>query len=128
LLMAVLCMAAAPQPAGSDPASASGGGSTVRCARPDVVVSLGTGDAGVGHRSVVLVFTNRASTPCRMGGYSGVAGLDAGGAQVAQAQRTLNRYLGGVAAGTPPRVTLTPGSSRGWRIPSGMPRLAVVRP
>src|SRR5205814_2476209 len=71
------------------------GDATVRCARPDVVVSLGTGGAGAGHRSGVLVFTNHGSRPCQLVGSPGVAAVDAGGAQVAQARRTLNGYLGG---------------------------------
>jgi hypothetical protein len=74
-----------------------------------VVVSLGTGDAGMGHRSVVLVFTNKGSRPCRMAGYPGVAALNGGGSQVAQAQRTLSGYLGGVASGSAPRVMLAAG-------------------
>src|SRR5205814_6518113 len=81
------------------------------CRRAGIVVSAGGQDSGSGHRSVVLVFTNAGSQPCRLTGYPGVAGLDTGGSQVAQAQRTPKGYLGGLASGRPPVVTLPPGQS-----------------
>jgi hypothetical protein len=52
-----------------------------------------------GHSSKVLVFTNTGPTVCRLFGYPGVAALDAGGNQIAQATRTLNGYMGGIPSG-----------------------------
>jgi hypothetical protein len=61
----------------------------------------------------VLVFTNESQATCSLSGYPGVAGLDAQGVQVVQAQRTLNGYLGGLPPGTtaPPTVSLAPGQT-----------------
>src|SRR3989442_952190 len=95
------------------------------CRRPGVVVSVGAHDAGSGHRGVVLVFTNTGAQPCRLFGYPGVAGLDAGGAQVAQARRTPNGYLGGLASGDRPRRHgVDPGvvGQRRLQRPAGAPR------
>jgi hypothetical protein len=61
----------------------------------------------------VLVFTNQSQSTCLLYGYPGVAGLDAQGNQVVQAQRTLNGYLGGLGNGatSPPTVRLAPGQA-----------------
>src|SRR2546423_3755849 len=97
---------AQPPRSSGTPATPSG------CRRPAVVVSTGGQNAGSGHRSVVLVFTNAGNEPCRLTGYPGVAGLDAGGRQLAQARRTPGGYLGGLASGKPvPVVTLAPGDA-----------------
>jgi hypothetical protein len=74
-------------------------------------ISVTSGDAGSGHRSRVLVFRNTGGSTCVLQGYPGVAGLDGTGHQVAQAQRTLNGYLGGVRTGNPPLVRLAPGTA-----------------
>jgi Domain of unknown function (DUF4232) len=101
------------RPSAGQPGSVATSGppteSTVECARPDVVVSLGPGDAAMGHRSVALVFTNQGGRPCRITGYPAAAAVNASGAPVAQAQRTPSGYLGGLAGGSPPDVTLAPG-------------------
>jgi hypothetical protein len=82
------------------------------CRRPVVAVSAGAQNAGSGHRSVVLLFTNTGSEACRLTGYPGVAGLDAAGTQVAQAQRARSGYAGGlVSGGSAPIVTLAPGQA-----------------
>jgi hypothetical protein len=61
---------------------------------------------------VVLAFINTGTAPCTMQGYPGVAILDAGSAQVAQARRTAQGYMGGLPAGqSPPLVSLRPGDS-----------------
>jgi hypothetical protein len=62
-----------------------------------------------------LVFTNTATAPCTIGGFPGVAGTNASGAQIAQAARS------GSSKGT---VTLAPGASAsslvtGVDVPSG---------
>jgi hypothetical protein len=104
-------------PTGAVPVSTSPGevptssAAMPRCRRPIARVSVGHWDAGSGHRSVALVFTNTGAQPCRLSGYPGVAGLDAAGSQVAQARRTLHGYLGGLSAGSPPVLTLAPGES-----------------
>ena len=74
-------------------------------------VSITAGDAGVGHRSKVVVFRNTGSTRCVLQGYPGIAALDGAGDQVAQAKRTPSGYLGGVASGKAPLVNLAPGQS-----------------
>jgi hypothetical protein len=74
-----------------------------------LTVSTATGDAGAGHRSLTLVFSNHGTAPCRMTGYPGVAGLDGNGTQVAQAVRTLTGYLGGSAKVA--TITIPVGSS-----------------
>jgi Protein of unknown function (DUF4232) len=61
---------------------------------------------------VVLVFTNTGAVPCGTRGYPGVAALNAGGAQIAQAARTTSGYLGGLGAGRAiPNVTLPAGGA-----------------
>ena len=84
---------------------------TAACTSAALSVSLGRSDAGAGHVGTTLLFKNTGKAPCRLSGYPGVAALDANGAQVAQARRTANGYLGGLQSGltTGPEVTLAPG-------------------
>jgi hypothetical protein len=81
------------------------------CRNGQISVAVGTGGAGLGHEDQVILFTNTGSSTCSLYGYPGVAGLDAEGNQVVQAQRTLNGYLGGVQSGATslPTVSLGPG-------------------
>lgn len=51
-------------------------------------VSAGQSQGAAGTIGVPLVFVNTGSTTCVLGGYPGVALLDASGAQAVQAQRT----------------------------------------
>ena len=81
------------------------------CRTGQLAISLSGGDAGLGHRSKVVVFRNTGPASCVLQGYPGVALLDADGRQVAQAKRTPNGYMGGLRAGTPPLVTLASGDS-----------------
>jgi hypothetical protein len=83
------------------------------CRNSQISVSATGGGAGLGHEDQVIVFTNRSQSGCNLSGYPGVAGLDAQGNQVVQAERTLNGYLGGLENGakTYPIVALTPGES-----------------
>ncbi|GAA3452317.1 hypothetical protein GCM10018962_41500 [Dactylosporangium matsuzakiense] len=70
--------------------------SSAACRRTSgLTVTLGREEAGATHRSVRLVFTNTGTAPCRTKGYPGVDALDAGGARVGRAERTLGGYLGG---------------------------------
>jgi hypothetical protein len=92
----------------------------------NVGVSGKMASAAAGHQGVVLLFVNNGSTGCVLYGYPGAAGLNAGGAQVVQAQRTLTGMMGGLAPGvtTLPRTTLAPGQSasavvEGTDVPSG---------
>jgi len=66
-----------------------------------------------GHQGVVLLFVNNGSTSCALSGYPGVAGLNASGTQIAQAQRTLTGMMGGLAPGVTaiPVVTLSAGQT-----------------
>lgn len=77
------------------------------------VTVLRSGDAAAGSVGQVIGFINVSKIACTLTGYPGVAGLDAQGRQVIQAQRQLMGMLGGLANGatTPPTVTLHPGQS-----------------
>ena|GEM_PF-1688338 len=82
------------------------------CTISQLAISLQDGNAGSGHRSKTLVFTNSGGTTCRLRGYPGVAALNRSGVTVADATRRLSGYLGGVAIGTsPPTVDLAAGQS-----------------
>jgi hypothetical protein len=82
------------------------------CRKGVLSVKLAGESAGSGHRSVTIVFVNTGRQPCTLHGYPGVAALDAGGKQVAQAARTEHGYLGGLPQGTgATTVTLRPGGS-----------------
>jgi uncharacterized protein DUF4232 len=87
------------------------GGGPAECTIGQLDISVTAGDAGVGHRSKVVVFRNTGSTQCVLQGYPGIAALDGAGDQVAQAKRTPSGYLGGVASGKAPLVNLAPGQS-----------------
>jgi hypothetical protein len=82
-----------------------------RCTTSQLDITTGPVGAGLGHAGIPVRFRNTGASACTMSGYPGVAGLDAKGSQVVQAQRTPNGYLGGLAQGvtTPPVVTLTNG-------------------
>lgn len=89
------------------------GNSAPPCHDGQVSVSDAGGGAGLGHQDQVILFTNQSQSTCTLSGYPGVAGLDAHGNQVVQAERTLSGYLGGLQNGatTPPTVTLNPGQT-----------------
>ncbi|MDQ2728567.1 MAG: DUF4232 domain-containing protein [Actinomycetota bacterium] len=84
--------------------------SSADCQGTSLVVSAGPGTAGLGHVGVPLLFRNSGTTPCRLAGYPGVAGLTSGGGQT-QAARTLGGYLGGLRSGMSslPVIELAPG-------------------
>ena len=83
------------------------------CRDDQISVSVAGGGAGLGHQDQVIAFTNQSPSTCSLSGYPGVAGLDAQGHQVVQAERTPNGYLGGLwnGATTPPTVTIAPGQT-----------------
>lgn len=99
-----------------------------------------SGNSGMGHIGIVLVFKNTSAQTCKLIGYPGVAGLNAAGTQVIQAKRTLNGYMHVLPAGQgPPVVTLTTGQSasafvEGTDVPQGnaacatYPKLLVTPP
>ncbi|MGO9874948.1 MAG: DUF4232 domain-containing protein [Acidimicrobiia bacterium] len=66
-------------------------------------------NSGAGHIIDILVFTNTSNTTCFEQGYPGVAGLNAQGTQVVQAQRTTHGYVRAVPGQAIPIVTLSPG-------------------
>jgi hypothetical protein len=97
-----------------------------------------SGNSGMGHIGVVLIFTNISATPCVEVGYPGVAALTAEGIQAVQALRTPGGYLQG---GTSRKeVTLASGQSasaivEGTDVPTGTatscpsyPKLLVTPP
>jgi hypothetical protein len=63
----------------------------------------------MGHIIDILVFTNTSNTTCVVQGYPGVAGLNAQGMQVVQAQRTTQGYVRALPGQAIPVVTLPPG-------------------
>jgi Protein of unknown function (DUF4232) len=109
------------------------------CAFSQLAVTS-TGNSGMGHIGVVLLFKNTGAQTCTLAGYPGVAGLNAAGQQVVQAQRTLNGYMRALPPGEgPPVVTLTTGESasafvEGTDVPQGnaacatYPKLLVTPP
>jgi hypothetical protein len=64
-----------------------------------------------GHEGVVVLFRNHGSTTCTLTGYPGAAGLNASGAQIAQATRTLTGMIGGCHCSHAPLLTLNPGTT-----------------
>jgi hypothetical protein len=78
------------------------------CTGGELIVSLGREGAAAGHVGMPVVFQNIGSASCSLYGYPGVAGLDAAGDQVSQAQRIPAGYLGGTV-GAPPVVILDSG-------------------
>jgi hypothetical protein len=96
--------------AGSAPAAGAAG--PVECTLANLSVTTGKPGVASGHHRALLVFTDTGATSCTMQGYPGVALLDAGSAQVAQARRTAQGYSGGLPYGqSPPLVSLRPGQS-----------------
>jgi hypothetical protein len=66
----------------------------------------------LGHRGLILLFTNTGSTGCTVAGYPGATVTDNGQTDFAplmDAKRTLTGYEGGTRSVT--TVTLTPGAS-----------------
>jgi len=107
-------------------AGASASTGTAPCAFSQLAVTQAQqGNAGMGHIGAWILFRNTGGHPCMLYGYPGAAALDAAGRQVAQAQRTLSGYLGGVqSGGAPPHVTISPGAAasavvEGSDVPSG---------
>ena len=83
------------------------------CKNGQIAVSVRDAGAAAGSTGQVIGFVNVSKVACTLTGYPGVAGLDAQGRQVIQAQRQLMGMLGGLAnlATTPPTLTLRPGQS-----------------
>jgi hypothetical protein len=76
------------------------------------VEALGYG-AAAGSVAETLGFVNVSDRSCSLGGYPGVAGLDAEGNQVIQATRETTSMLGGLQNGSKilPVVSLAPGQT-----------------
>ena len=83
------------------------------CKNGQIAVTVLRGGAAAGSIGQVIGFVNVSKVACTLTGYPGVAGLDARGRQVIQAQRQLMGMLGGLANGAtaPPTVILRPGQS-----------------
>lgn len=84
--------------------------SSTNCAAAELSVAGGPlpGGSAAGHTGVLLTFTNHSRRTCTISGYPGVAGLDAGGHQLAQATRTFNGYLAGCRCSVRPSIRLAP--------------------
>jgi len=96
------------------------------CTTSHLTISSGLSQGATGHISTVLLFANSGTTTCNITGYPGLAGLNASGTQVVQAQRTLRGFTGGLAQGAtaPPVVDLTPNQTasalvEGTDVPTG---------
>jgi len=105
-------------PTSSSPASQPGSSSTTTaaaaaCTTAGLTVTAGPGNGGAGHIGLPILFRNTGTTPCRLHGYPGVAGLNAAGKEMTQAVRTASGYLGGVGGetGGAPTVVLAPGQT-----------------
>jgi hypothetical protein len=80
------------------------------CTAAGLEVSSGAYDAGAGHSSLTLTFTDNSAVPCFVQGYPGVA-LDLPGGGAYNAERTMIGYMGGDDAQSPARVLLAPEES-----------------
>ncbi|MHB1536389.1 MAG: DUF4232 domain-containing protein [Acidimicrobiales bacterium] len=100
-------------PATTVPSSTTAPPGPSACTSSQIGVSLGSGGAGLGHVGYPVLFTNKGTTSCVLGGYPGVALLDASGHQAVQAMRTPGGYLGGLSSEstTPPVLTVAPGQT-----------------
>lgn len=76
-------------PSSASPASPAtqDGAAAPPCTGSALRVTVGRVDAGAGQRNVPVVFTNVSAAACTLRGYPGVAGLDAAGRQLTQAER-----------------------------------------
>lgn len=89
-----------------------GSGGSNACTGGSVSVKFGTSDAGMGHRSIVLLFTNSGSSSCTLSGYPGATVTENGQYNWAprmNAERTLSGYEGGPTGIS--TVTLAPGAT-----------------
>jgi hypothetical protein len=94
------------------PSSSSASSRSPRCSTSVLSITPGRVGAALGHVGAPVLFRNTGSAPCHLQGYPGVAALDDSGRQAAQAERTPQGYLGGLAFGTsPPVVELRPGET-----------------
>jgi hypothetical protein len=87
--------------------SGSTGSGLAACTGSQVTVGVGAAEGAAGHQEVALSFTNVSGTPCTLHGYPGVAALDSGDHQVAQATRSLRGMMGGAVPGATAPATIT---------------------
>jgi hypothetical protein len=90
------------------------GSAPPNCTTPQLHVSAGKTETATGHSGFPLLFSNTSSHKCRLSGYPGVAGLDADGRQVIQAQRETSGFFGGLpdySGGPLPAIGLAPGET-----------------
>lgn len=91
-----------------------GGSAPPNCTTAQLHVSAGKTVTTTGHSGFPLLFSNTSSHECRLSGYPGVAGLDADGRQVIQAQRETSGFFGGLpgySGGPIPAIGLAPGET-----------------
>jgi hypothetical protein len=94
------------------------------CRVAQLRIQAGEGGGAAGNVGQTVVFTNVGQTTCTMGGYPGVAALNAQGNQVAQAVRHPTGMIGGLPNDSSPIpvVTLAPGQTASAEIEgSGLP-------
>jgi hypothetical protein len=98
VLGAAGCLFAVPAGAAAVPA----------CGNNSLVVSGTRTQGATGHGNFVLLFKNRTQQSCTIHGYPGLDALNAHGAVLAHAKRTLNGFTGGSRHGVP-TVFVRPG-------------------
>lgn len=65
------------------------------CRSSQLTVTHADGTGGLGHHSVVVVFRNRSTSNCLLGGYPTATVVDGTGRQIAKAKPIEQGYLGG---------------------------------
>ncbi len=79
------------------------------CRSVQLAITFGERQQVMAQPAIAVIFTNTGDAPCTLDGYPGVAGLDTGGHQIAQAYRIQQVYEGGASTDAPTLVTLTSG-------------------
>jgi hypothetical protein len=81
------------------------------CSTSELQLSAGQSNGAAGTIGQIILFKNTATSSCLLHGFPGVAGLDSGGNQVAQATRVVNLAPFTGPTSSLPTVTLAPGDT-----------------
>jgi Protein of unknown function (DUF4232) len=103
----------APSTTGVPPSTSASVVTQTSCGVAQLRIQAGEGGGAAGNVGQTVVFMNVGQTTCTMGGYPGVAALNARGNQVAQAVRHPTGMIGGLPNDSSPIpvVTLAPGQT-----------------
>jgi len=91
--------------------TSSTGATTSNCSTAQLAVTAGTGQGAAGTIGQVILFKNTSTSTCLLHAFPGVAGLDAGGNQIAQATRVVNLAPFTGSTASLPTATLAPGDT-----------------